>query len=324
MSTRNDMIAALQCRQPAGSVPIWELEFHAWDIASGRHVVMGREFETLSPGEQDRALHANAEIILSVVEQMHFAALTVPGSYWEIAPGVPAYYWLPPEARFRQAHILRDKAPAELMLAGISGGVMSMPAAQEYVEFSYKLFDVPEQIDQRARTGLANGLENARRLRDCGVEVIVTASDVADNHGPFFNPEQMDRFILPYMHEWAEGIKTMDAYSILHSDGNLAPCLDSIAQTGLNALQAIDPTAGMDMRSAKDQVGDRLCLCGNVDCGLLLTGTPQTVHDATRELLLRCKDGGGLVLGASNAVQMEVPIKNYRAMIQAWSDHGRY
>ncbi|MBI4023822.1 MAG: hypothetical protein HY360_02510 [Verrucomicrobia bacterium] len=61
------------------------------------------------------------------------------------------------------------------------------------------------------------------------------------------------------------------------------------------------------MATIKARVGDRLCLCGNVDCGLLLTGTPSQIHAVTAELLAMCKTGGGLVLGASNAVQPVAP-----------------
>ena len=53
-------------------------------------------------------------------------------------------------------------------------------------------------------------------------------------------------------------------------------------------------------------------------------GTPDDVYAATRDVLVACKAGGGLVLGASNAVQPEVPIANYRAMIEAWRDYGEY
>ena len=62
--------------------------------------------------------------------------------------------------------------------------------------------------------------------------------------------------------------------------------------------------------TTKDIVGARLCLCGNIDCGLLLLGGPEAVYDATRDLLNTCKDGGNLVVGASNAVQPEAPIEN--------------
>jgi uroporphyrinogen decarboxylase len=78
----------------------------------------------------------------------------------------------------------------------------------------------------------------------------------------------------------------------------------------------------MDIIRTKAQVAGRLCLCGNVDCGMLLTRTPEEVFEATKELLLTCKPGGGLVLGASNAVQPDVPAANYRAMIEAWKQYG--
>ena len=323
MSRKQDMVDALLGRQPAQAVPVWELEFHLWDQASGGHVVLGEEFAALSPAEQERALYANAEIMLSVSEDLCFAALTVPGGYWEIAPGQPAYYWLPGEARVRQVKILRQLAGDLILVAG-TGGVMSMPGATEYVAFCYQLFDAPEAIDERAQATLERGLQSARQFRDLGVEAMFTASDIADNRGLFFNPTQMERFILPYLRRWAEGVREMGGYAILHTDGDVTTCLDAFAESGLHALQAIDPVAGMDIRAAKARVGGRLCLCGNVDCGLLVSGTPQEVVDQTRNLLIDCREGGGLVLGASNAVQVEASIANYRAMIDAWRAYGQY
>jgi len=324
MSKKRDMQAALEGRQPPGAVPIWEIEFHAWDRASGRHVILGQEFAALSLAEQEKALYANAEILISVSHDLHYAALTVPGGYWEVSPGTAAYYWLPGEARYRQIEVLYEVGVGDLMLVAGSGGVMAMPGATNYVEFAYKLFDAPHEIDAQAQHTLAHGLEAARRFRDMGIEALFTASDIADNHGPFFNPQQMERFILPYLAKWAHGVREMGGYAILHTDGDLSPCLEGIAESGLHALQAIDPIAGMDIRRVKEEVGTRLCLCGNVDCGLLVKGTPEQVYHETRALLLDCKPGGGLVLGASNAVQRAVSIENYGAMIRAWQEHGAY
>ncbi len=324
MSKKDDMRAALERRQPSGAVPIWELEFHAWDKVADRHIVLGEGFCALSPAEQDRALHANAEILLSAAEQLNYAALTVPGNYWEIAPGAPAYYWLPPEARWRQIEILRQAGIVDLLLVAGSGGVMSMPGASNYVAFSYQLYDAPKEIEQQAAQILEHGVETAERLRDLGIEAVFTASDIADNHGVFFNREQMERFILPYLRRWAEAVKGMGHYAILHTDGDIRSCLEDFAESGIDALQALDPVAGMDIQGVKEAVGDQLCLCGNVDCGLLVMGTPEGVYAATRDLLVDCKAGGGLVFGASNAVQPEVPIENYWAMIEAWREYGQY
>ncbi len=84
-------------------------------------------------------------------------------------------------------------------------------------------------------------IDAAKKYRDCGIEAVFTASDVADNAGPFFNPEQMKRWILPYLTKFAESIRELGMYSILHSDGNLKNYIDDIANTGVDALQAIDP-----------------------------------------------------------------------------------
>jgi uroporphyrinogen decarboxylase len=188
------------------------------------------------------------------------------------------------------------------------------------VEFCQRLKDQPDEIDALARRTLREGLEKARRFRDAGADVAMTASDVADNSGPFFKPHQMERFILPYLARWSDGVHALGMASLLHSDGNLEPHLDSIAATSLDALQAIDPVAGMGLLRAKEIVGDRLCLCGNVDCGLLVMGRPDEVGAATRQLLTCWGTRPGLVLGASNAVQREVPIENYRALVAAWRD----
>lgn len=320
MSKRAHMQAALERRAPTGPVPIWELEFQMWDQFSGRHVVLGHEFEALTPTEQERAMYANAEIIIAVAEKLHFAALTSPNGYWEQAPGQLAYYCLPGDTRYRQLEILRELAPKDLMLVGITGVILM---ANYSPEFCYRLIDEPEAVDGDARNMFEYGLAMTKRLRDCGADIVVTASDIADNNGPFFRQEYLERWILPNLSKWAEAVAGMGLYSILHSDGNLMPQLDAIANTGINGLQAIDPVAGMDMRKAKDLVGSRLCLCGNIDCGVLLRGKPADVFEATRRLLTTCKADGGFVLGASNAVQPEVPMDNYLAMIQAWEKFGQ-
>ena len=320
------MIAALERKRPKPGdiVPIWELEFHLWDKFSKRHLIVGREFESLTSKKQDKALHTNAEIFIEVSQKLNFAAISAPNGYWEIAPGEPAYFWLPENARFEQIKILHRMISSDVMLITGASGTLGIPEADNYEEFSIKLFTEPEEIDRLARENLKNGLEAAQKLVDCEVDAVFCPSDLADNRGPYYNPAQMNRFILPYLAEWASKVKKMGAYAILHSDGNLNPHLEEIADSGIDALQAIDPLAGMDMRKTKNQVGDRLCLCGNLDCGLAVTGSSRQVFEATRDLLMTCKEGGGLVLGASNALQQEVPAENYLAMIEAWKEFGGY
>jgi uroporphyrinogen decarboxylase len=316
MNRRDDMIAALLCRHQ-NAVPIWELSFHLWDAFSGRHVVLGEEFANLGDIEKERALETNEEIMVSVCHDLGFAGLTLPGEYWYQAPGELAYYILPDEYRLRQVQVLRELAQGSLLLIAGTGGVL---AANYSDDFCYSLIHEPEVIDEMAKDCLKAATGTAARFRDVGIDVVVTSSDIADNSGPFFRPAQMRRFILPYLDSWASRCAEMGLLSILHTDGQMTPHLAEIADTAVNALQALDPVAGMDMISAKEIVGDRLCLCGNIDCGLLLTASPEAGYAATQALLTGMRGKNGWALGASNAVQNEVPIANYRVMISAWRE----
>jgi len=303
-------------------VPIWEFGFYCMDKATGRHLVLGREFSALTEAGRDKALHDNAETIAMAAEMYDFAAVTIVGPYWEVAPGEPAYYWLPDSALMKQAALIKKAVGPERMLVGKAGGTIGMPPAQDFEDFCIRLLEAPEEIDEQARRMLPSGLEAAARLKEAGVDVICTASDIADNRGPFFRPQQMQRFILPYLREWAAGIKRMGLYAIMHTDGNLHPILDELADTGIHALQAVDPVAGMDMAKAQVEARGRIALCGNIDCGLLLMGPAERIYEKTRALLEACGRRGGLVLGASNGIFPETPREHYEAVHRAWRDFG--
>lgn len=324
MTGRERFLAALACRQP-DHVPLWEIEFHLFDRYADRPLVLGKAFAALNAAEQEQALRQNAETMVEVAKQLGHSALTCPGGYWEVAPGVAAYFWLPGDAPWRQLACLRSAAGDQLaVVVFISGMIMPPVTAESYQSFCYRLFDVPEEIDREAAATLSAGLEEARRARDLGADAVCDACDIADSHNVFFSPVQMERFWYPYFHEWTHKVKAMGLYSILHSDGNLTSILDALANSGLHALQAIDPTAGMDIVATRAQVKGKLCLCGNMDLRLLAGGPEEAIVNETKRICLACKPGGGFILGATNAMFKEIPPAHYAAMLKAWKEYGGY
>jgi uroporphyrinogen decarboxylase len=113
-------------------------------------------------------------------------------------------------------------------------------------------------------------------------------------------------------------VRKIGLYSILHSDGNLTAILAPLAAGGLDALQAIDPVAGMDMETVKHAVGNRLTLCGNLDCGLLQFGPIEKIAEQTRRIVEAGKPGGRFVFGSTNAVFQEIPLRHYEAALAMW------
>ena len=205
-----------------------------------------------------------------------------------------------------------------------TGAIIGMPAADEYVEFAIKLLEAPEEIDKRARRTRDEAKAEIRRWADLGADGFLSTADLADNSGPYFRPEQLERFVYPYLEEWADAARDANGHSIMHTDGDIATMLEAIADCGVSAIQSLDPTAGMDLAKVKKQIGDRIALCGNLDCGLLQTASPETVYEAAKQTLEAGKPGGRYVFGASNVVEAAAPKENFTAMRQAWTDHATY
>ena len=98
---------------------------------------------------------------------------------------------------------------------------------------------------------------------------------------------------------------------------------DDLEKCGVNAIHPIEPKA-MDIREVKQKVGDRFCLCGNVDVDLLARGSVKQVKDYVKMLLNQVALHGGYCLGSGNSVPEYVNIDNYRTMVQLTKQFGYY
>jgi len=323
MTRRDDILKAWRGGQPP-SVPLWELEFHLFNRYSKTPIVVGHEFAALSDAAKVDTLARNADVMVDVADRLGFSAVTSPNHYWEIAPGYGAYYWLPDEWMVRQLAALRKAAGDELAVAAFGFATISPPIGEAFEQFCFQLFDAPDQLESAAARTLDGGLARARQLRDAGADAVVNACDIANNHGVFFTPDQMDRLWWPFFHQWVAAVHDLGLVAILHTDGQLTSILETLASSRLDALQAIDPVAGMDIAAVKRAVGTRLCLCGNIDCGLLQFGPEDNVFRQTQQVIRAAKPGGAFVLGGSNAVFDEVPTRHYDAMLAAWRENGDY
>ena len=158
-----------------------------------------------------------------------------------------------------------------------------------------------------------------------GADIVTLGDDYAMNQGPLFSPATFRRHILPRLQRVVDAIHEEGALAMKHSDGNLWPILDMIVDTGVEALNPIEPTAGMDIAEVKARYGDRICLVGNIDCGELLShGSVEEVERAVGECIAVAAPGGGFMLSSSNSIHSSVDPDNYVAMVHAGRRHGSY
>lgn len=165
----------------------------------------------------------------------------------------------------------------------------------------------------------------ARNAIRAGVEVIVLGDDYAHNGGPMMSPDAFDHFIAPRLKRMVDVIHEEGGLVIKHTDGNIYSLLESIAACGPDAINPIEPVAGMDLATTKRLVGDRMALVGNVDCGHLLShGTADDVRETVQKCIADAGPGGGFVLSSSNSIHSSVKPENLIAMVEAGLEFGSY
>jgi uroporphyrinogen decarboxylase len=108
--------------------------------------------------------------------------------------------------------------------------------------------------------------------------------------------------IAPYLAQLIRGYRDLGFYTIKHTDGNIMPILDQLVECNPHALHSLDPQGGVDMAEVKRRHGNRVCLIGNVNCGLLDTGTDAEVIESARYALAHGSPNGGYIFSTSNCV----------------------
>lgn len=165
----------------------------------------------------------------------------------------------------------------------------------------------------------------ARRAVRAGADVVMLGDDYAYNSGPMMSPAMFKSFIQPRLARVVSAIHEEGASCIKHSDGNLWPILDMIIDTGVDAINPMEPVAGMDIADIKKRYGQRVCLIGNIDCGELLShGTEEDVVRAVRQTIQQAAPGGGYIMSSSNTIHSSVKPENYLAMIETTHKYGSY
>lgn len=176
-------------------------------------------------------------------------------------------------------------------------------------------------LDARLRDTLRM-LEEVLRL---GVDGIQGGYDWAANHGPMFSPRHFEEFVFPRLRQITDLCHRYGVPYVKHTDGNVMVLLDGMIEAGVDAFQAIEPRAGMDLARLKRDYGDRLTLIGNVDCSTVLVhGPEEAVRRQTEAVIRTAGPGGGFLLSSSNSIHPGVRPEYYLAMLDTARTVGSY
>jgi uroporphyrinogen decarboxylase len=324
MNPKQRFLDALNFKQPKDVAAFMELEFHIYEEYIGKRPIVGFEFEALTPAEKEKALLNNAEIMVETAEKAGHDAIKDITGFWEVAPGEPAYLWLRDDkARLDQIRALKKVGGDKYFIIGSVSAPAGIPDGNNLYEFVIAMYERPDEVKGNNKKLLDRAVEFQKRMIDAGADGIINTADVAFNNGPFISPAQMDEFFFPYFYKWVESLKSQGVPAIWHTDGNLMPIMDRILESGVSAIQCVDPLGGMDIINLKKQVYGKLALIGNIDCSLLQFGPGEKIEEQVKTIIEGCKAGGGFILSGCNAIFKGISAENYQVMVDARSKYGR-
>ena len=226
---------------------------------------------------------------------------------------VHAYAW-PDPAWMDVAHIRAEAEQFDRQYA-ILGGDWS-PFWHDLIdllgmeEMYLKMYDQPALVDAilaHVVDYYAAVSERIFEAAGAAIDIFFIGNDLGSQQGPLLSEAMFRRFLLPHLARLIDlghacGLKVM-----LHCCGGFAELIPAMIEVGLDGLHALQPScAGMDLRQLKETFGDRILFNGAIDSHhVLIDGTPQSVRDATREILDILTRGGGYVAGASHDTILE-------------------
>ncbi len=162
-------------------------------------------------------------------------------------------------------------------------------------------------------------------MLDAGIRTLFFGDDLAFKSGPMISPAMIDEYLAPAYRRITARAHARGAQVLLHSCGNNRILWDRFADWGFDGMHALEPTSGGCLKEAKEVVGDRICLVGNIDIHYTLTprATVEDVEEAVRASIEAAAPGYGYILGPAHT-HPGLSVRNIRAMRAACKKYGGY
>jgi len=174
-------------------------------------------------------------------------------------------------------------------------------------------------------------LQAAEKMLPMAVEQGVRGAKMSGNplvfiaiHGAvegFMSVEQYKRFYWPGLRELMVQLIEQGFYPFVLVEGGSTSRLEIMADVPRGKVCYWFER--VDMIKAKEVLGDKACIAGNVPLTLLATGTPEEVRGYCKKLIDTVGKGGGYIMGPAGSTD-DAKIENVKAMINFTKEYGVY
>lgn len=309
MTPKERAVAALTLSVP-DMVPTFELEFQLEEEMFGKKFLRQEDLIGKTAKEREQLIVENALYMVKAYEALEYSIIPI--------------HYLSFEGNMETARQIRRICGEKFMLTTHGDGTFSIPDGNEMYEFAFSIADDPDGMKKKAQKMADEAIERNKRLAESGFDCLILCADYCYNSGPFMSPDMFGEYIQPYLYEIINEARKQGLYTIKHTDGNIMPILNQLTECRPHAIHSIDPMAKVDIAEVKKLVGDKVCLCGNVNCALMQTGTDEEVIKSAEYCLTYAKPKGGYLFCTSNVPFKGLLPERYRLILDVWKKMRKY
>ena len=141
-------------------------------------------------------------------------------------------------------------------------------------------------------------------------------------YNTYLSPEKYREFHWPYIKRMVAELVDADFTPLLCYQGKHDHLLETILE--LPEKKVINWFEVVDLKRAKEVIGDHSCIAAGISPSLLIGGTPDKVEEAVREIMDALKPGGGFIFTLPFNCLGDAKVENVRAMTDAVMEYGEY
>lgn len=163
-----------------------------------------------------------------------------------------------------------------------------------------------------------------KMMLDAGAEVVAIADDLGQKERGLLSVDHWKEYIKPNFARLAKRAHKAGAFTWQHCCGFMEEFLPDLIDAGLDAIQSLEPAAGVDLARIKANHGDKITFVGGIDTTNTMSfGSVADCIADTKKCLKAGMPGGGYIAGGSHRV-INVPIENMVAVRDTIREFGTY